>query len=140
MKKTASYTRASSALLPNYDVLWSIEEEQKAVLEVTKRFKNTKYVKGHADKEKSELELTLQERLNIQADALATQFLEEATDPITHKQYRLPICRAYLKMGQKYISATTLHDGIGLNSTYNNIIKRSFGYRKSNCFKSTGQA
>lgn len=68
------------------------------------RIHNTKHVKGHQDQKKSNEELTLPERLNIQADALATTALKEILNK-KQKTIAFPNCGAYLIKGDNIQSS-----------------------------------
>ena len=75
---TTNLTFASCALIPDFDILIAISKEQ-TLLNLQYHLTNSQHVKGHQGQSKKQHELTRPEQLNILADQLATEALQDVS-------------------------------------------------------------
>jgi hypothetical protein len=104
------YHSSRHSLCPNYDVLRAIALSQTDLSKSCKSIEETKHVKAQQDATKSDDKLSTEERLNIKADALATETLRQliSADEI-HEEWHLPHCFAYLRSGPSILSSAEIY-------------------------------
>jgi hypothetical protein len=99
---SSNLTFASAAIIPDYDILIAISNEQRTLSSLC-RLPNTQHVRGHQDQSKSHHQLTRPEQLNVRADQLATKALQEiSTSKKEFPSQANPHCPIYL-LNQGYI-------------------------------------
>ena len=100
---------ASSALIPDYDILNAIIQEQ-GTLNTQIRLANTQHVKGHQDATTPHHKLSRHAQLNIQADTLATTSLQHIRmQGVTYSTTANPHCPIYLQDQQMLITSKEQH-------------------------------
>jgi hypothetical protein len=88
---------AFNSLQADYDILAQIADQQTRLRRIAPRLAQSRHVKGHQDKLQPIHELTRQAQLNIRADQLATQALNEIIWEKSNPQMiALPSCSIYL--------------------------------------------
>ena len=105
-QKGKDYAKSGFAMIANYDVLLAVTEQQNYFLNKNIKLKNSKHVMGHQDKSKTSSQLTRPEYLNICADELASNALQNAINNKSLQcQIVLPHCKAYLSIDNQIQSS-----------------------------------
>lgn len=124
---------ASNALIPDYDILSAIIQEQRTLtghLILT----NTQHVKGHQDNTKPYHKLSRPAQLNIRADTLATASLQHIrAQGVPQATTASPHCLIYLQDHQMLITSKEQHllrwkwPELSLQTYYERIFKLKKG-------------
>ena len=106
-KRSNDYANPSYTITPNYDMFKTIFDQQQRISE--HRLIDTKWVKGHQDIRPNE-QLPLEARLNIKADALATEAKQDILDNIIPAtEYMFPAGQVSLICDNKIVSSQEHH-------------------------------
>lgn len=105
----SDYKKSCLAMLPNFDVLKAIYDQQIILKNKNIKLLDSRHVLGHQDKVKALNKLNRQETLNIIADEMASAALESISISTKHYSYTLPHCKAYLFMDEKIQSSLELY-------------------------------
>jgi hypothetical protein len=120
------YDSSRHSLSPNYDVLRAIALSQTELSKSCPSIQEIKHIKVHQDETKSDDELSTEERLNIKADALATETLrQQISAEQIHEEWHLPHCFAYLRSGPSILSSAEIYTSRWKFSEFN--IQKYYG-------------
>jgi glutaredoxin len=101
------YESSYKALCPNFDVLLAISITQTTVFGRWKHLQNTLHVKAHQEEKKPYDELSIEEKLNVKADELASEVLRQLINQETVcEKWHLPHCKAYLRVDESILSSS----------------------------------
>ena len=95
--QTMDYTRLSTALFADYDILIAIHREEHQLLNTVPTLQSSQHVKGHQDDITAYRDLTRPAQLNIRADELATLALQTIRVRPALSTTPNPHCSIYLK-------------------------------------------
>lgn len=91
---------ARGALCPDYDVLQQIKSCQESLRQKGARLQQCQHGKGHQDRSTEQQNLSLQAKLNIRADSIASHMLRFLrSNKVIPTMFDLPTCNAYLING-----------------------------------------
>jgi hypothetical protein len=105
-KTTETMEECYKAMMPNYDVVNEIVMQQQKIMVQISAYKAGAHVKGHQDRNKAKKDMTLEEKLNVSADELATQVLKQMQkQDCKPEDLQLPSCNAYLMSNGTLVSS-----------------------------------